>query len=43
MKSTLKPAAILFAAAAMSALPSCATEEPSGPLFQPTLEALEGK
>ncbi|MBR4372302.1 MAG: alpha-L-fucosidase, partial [Victivallales bacterium] len=41
MKSTLKPAAILFAAAAMSALPSCATEEPVEPPFEPTLESLE--
>ena len=41
MKNTLKPAAILFTAAAMSALPSCATEEPVEPLFEPTLESLE--
>ena len=41
MKSTLKPAAILFTAAAVSALPSCATEEPVEPLFEPTLESLE--
>ena len=40
MKSTLKPAAILFAAAAMSALPSCASEEPVAPLFEPMLESL---
>ena len=41
MKSTFKPAAILFAAAAVSAIPSCATEEPVEPLFEPTLESLE--
>ncbi len=41
MKRTLRPAAILFAAAAVSATPSCATEEPVEPPFGNTLESLE--
>ena len=41
MKSTLKPFAILFTAASVSALPSCTTEEPVEPPFNGTLESLE--
>ena len=40
MKKMLRPVAIILAAAAATALPSC-TEEKVEPLFQPTLESME--